>query len=718
MILDGSSNAPVGYVITKPGYPGPQGPQGPTGPTGATGPQGPQGPQGVPGVSVPGAGIVKSNGAVLSPATSGTDYMRAHWVNVLDYGADPTGAADSTTAFNTAIAAVITRGGGWVYAPAGTYKISSTLNDQQFVRIRGDGSEVTTLKYVGSGPCILAANKDAGGVTAADSPVGFIGLSIDGLSSSAGAKGLKMGNLYGSFAHDFCIKNFTTTGAVGIHFNNSGPGITACERNNFQVRLRNNTDAVIFDVGSFDYSVFDFYIQANANQNGVTLQNSNTNLVGVGLRIRGNFGCGPTNSGWVLGIDPGNTSGNSRIRATFDIAVESDGTGTGHQTVVMGSTSVTSQCLGVGRMDFVPSPGNSFQGASIASGCLFGVSGYVSDPTLGSMIYSDSCSFNGGTQWNVFGSKTFTPPNNYTIPAHRGDLHEWLAASGATTIAGFFGAPYQRSRKLDILIHQPASGAAATFVWPSNVVWLGPSTLSTANNAVDWVRTTYYPSDDIWYARLISNSLDARYLSATANAVSATKLATPRQINGVAFDGTSSISVPQFVIGPKDSGYGGWSHDIAACSATAVGPGNGSVQLVALPVRGTVTITNIVLGIDTAGSGLVSGQNFAGLYQNGTLLATTADQSTAWASAGLKVMALTSQQSVSDSYGSVYAAFFVNATTAPLFLQAAIGQQKWADIASQYLRYCRDATNTGRTTSLPATLGTLTSTTPYWAAWS
>jgi Pectate lyase superfamily protein len=48
-------------------------------------------------------------------------------VNALDYGADPTGAADSSTAINNAIAALPVSG-GTVYLPAGTYKINSVIN--------------------------------------------------------------------------------------------------------------------------------------------------------------------------------------------------------------------------------------------------------------------------------------------------------------------------------------------------------------------------------------------------------------------------------------------------------------------------------------------------------------------------------------------------------------------------------------------------------------
>lgn len=48
-------------------------------------------------------------------------------VNVLAYGADPTGVSDSTSAFNNAIAA-LPAGGGTVWVPIGTYKCNTRIN--------------------------------------------------------------------------------------------------------------------------------------------------------------------------------------------------------------------------------------------------------------------------------------------------------------------------------------------------------------------------------------------------------------------------------------------------------------------------------------------------------------------------------------------------------------------------------------------------------------
>ena len=59
--------------------------------------------------------------------------------NVLDYGADPTGVADSTLAIETAIATE-----NRVRIPAGTYKCNVTINNKTI--IEGDGSLVTILK--------------------------------------------------------------------------------------------------------------------------------------------------------------------------------------------------------------------------------------------------------------------------------------------------------------------------------------------------------------------------------------------------------------------------------------------------------------------------------------------------------------------------------------------------------------------------------------------
>lgn len=68
--------------------------------------------------------------------------------NVLDYGADNTGVADSAAAFNAALAAH-----GNVYVPEGTYKILSTVTVEQGQILTGAGVD---------GVCVIDATVDAG----------------------------------------------------------------------------------------------------------------------------------------------------------------------------------------------------------------------------------------------------------------------------------------------------------------------------------------------------------------------------------------------------------------------------------------------------------------------------------------------------------------------------------------------------------------------------
>jgi hypothetical protein len=67
-------------------------------------------------------------------------------VNILDYGADLTGVADSTSAIQMAVNA-----GKKVYFPAGTYKVTATINLVEGSFIFGDGIGVTVINSTATG---------------------------------------------------------------------------------------------------------------------------------------------------------------------------------------------------------------------------------------------------------------------------------------------------------------------------------------------------------------------------------------------------------------------------------------------------------------------------------------------------------------------------------------------------------------------------------------
>jgi hypothetical protein len=90
--------------------------------------------------------------------------------------------------------------------------------------------------------------------------------------------------------------------------------------------------------------------------------------------------------------------------------------------------------------------------------------------------------------------------------------------------------------------------------------------------------------------------------------------------------------------------------------------GSNPVYMMRLDIPEDTTVNAVVIGVVTAGSGLTADRNWAGLYDAaGTRLGVSADQTTAWASTGEKVMSLMSPVAVTA--GTYYAAILCNAST-------------------------------------------------------
>lgn len=177
---------------------------------------------------------------------------------------------------------------------------------------------------------------------------------------------------------------------------------------------------------------------------------------------------------------------------------------------------------------------------------------------------------------------------------------------------------------------------------------------------------------------------------------------------------------PRYDFQPADHGLISWSGDPTMINstvtlATAAGAA-GTVFVVRLHCPVAQNVTNVLIALTSGGSGLLSSQCLAGLYQSGTLLGTTADQSGNWTSSGLKTMAL-SGGPVAVSAGDLYVAFFYNGTNSPTLLRGS-AQNTTITNAGLSAAVSRFATaNTGQTTSLPASLGALTANlSSVWAA--
>jgi len=161
-----------------------------------------------------------------------------------------------------------------------------------------------------------------------------------------------------------------------------------------------------------------------------------------------------------------------------------------------------------------------------------------------------------------------------------------------------------------------------------------------------------------------------------------------------------------------DAGWLAWNYDpLSIQGSTGLTTGVLFMARIDLPVAATVS--TLYYAINTAGVGLTSGQNLAGLYDSsGNLLAQTADQSGNWNTLGFKSTSLVS--GVPLSAGTYYLGFLSNASTTPagLLRSSAMGSQattvnvnlpnataRWTTTGSGLTALPSPVTMSGRTTS-------------------
>lgn len=209
-----------------------------------------------------------------------------------------------------------------------------------------------------------------------------------------------------------------------------------------------------------------------------------------------------------------------------------------------------------------------------------------------------------------------------------------------------------------------------------------------------------------------------RFASVTATAQATIDLTDiPKNVGKIGSPGTGPLAAPWDHVHPRqnwmpeDQNLISWTQDPSTTAAGQLVPAAGTVNFARLHVPVATTISNLWLFCSVAGSGLTSGQNFAGLYTSGgTLLSATADQTTAWGTTGIKTMALTAPQAVAA--GDYLVGFFYNGTTAPTFVRGISQGIVNVGLTSSTARFGTAAT--GQTTSMPASIGTLASGSNSW----
>jgi hypothetical protein len=170
---------------------------------------------------------------------------------------------------------------------------------------------------------------------------------------------------------------------------------------------------------------------------------------------------------------------------------------------------------------------------------------------------------------------------------------------------------------------------------------------------------------------------------------------------------------------PQDQNLLAWSYDPVLQTASSV-PDAGVLTLIRVPVYRAAAVTSVLLEVATAGSGLTSGQNWAGLYTaDGDLIGRTADQSSAWESFGLNTAGLTGGPYYL-SQGWVYVAILTNGTARPAFGRATV-QGSGAVNAGLTVATARYAVNSTDLTALPSSITMASnafSAVSYWTALS
>lgn len=179
----------------------------------------------------------------------------------------------------------------------------------------------------------------------------------------------------------------------------------------------------------------------------------------------------------------------------------------------------------------------------------------------------------------------------------------------------------------------------------------------------------------------------------------------------------NGVPVPGNVYAPSDAGLIAWTYDIGIAPTNTSTTINGTVYLGQIVLRYPTTISNIVVDIATAATGVTANQNFLGLYDSsGVRQAVTAAGAidAGLATTGALTGAVTPFAAPAGKY---WIAFVFNATGAPQVARSTSFSAPNYNLTASTFRY---ATNGTSQTSLPASITPASNSTSnvivYWGA--
>ncbi len=170
--------------------------------------------------------------------------MNFGWYNVADFGADPTGVADSFPAFQAAADAATANGGSIVYAPDGRYLLSDTPNlgnNKDFV---GAGDQLTILDVQNAKYALKSGT----------SRCGFANFRIESTSGLA-IGGIDLTSNHGPFhVRNVWMESLTAAGAICLNLVDCLRGtIAECWFNNCQIGYHIDGGSTLYSYGNVFY---------------------------------------------------------------------------------------------------------------------------------------------------------------------------------------------------------------------------------------------------------------------------------------------------------------------------------------------------------------------------------------------------------------------------------------------------------------------------------
>jgi len=419
------------------------------------------------------------------------------------YGADPTGATASDTAFAAAYAALGgDTGEGNLLLGIGTYKLTSFVCKSPNIGMQGPGSASCVIKSYATGDTLRIYSLTINHTSAFSQTFKsgkWGGFTIDGTNAGSSASGMHYGDLMGGRFEDIVIQNFSGTSAIGLWMDNVSGWSERMTWTGLQVF--NCTQCILFDVNSgassgsgyssFSYSEFlSIALAPLANQDGIVVRNGSI-VSGGTLNIVAN--CGQSTSGGNTGAliritgsstSAGGTSYSQIWGENIHIGAETDWDGgsgtTGHQTINIDSNYLN-KFEAIGAITFINSwqPSNFVPGGS--NGATFSFSGYI----YGDSNLADTGGFPGlSVIGGISPGKGLAPISNNIVYISTGDVFEWTLAN--STAITFSGTPTQ-PREFWCKITQAASGGPYTATFPGAVTWpKGVPVMSTTAGATDF----------------------------------------------------------------------------------------------------------------------------------------------------------------------------------------------------------------------------------------